>query len=49
MAGGYTLMLPEEDVNYQTKTRMLEQVVVMLGGRVSEQLMLGDHIIRLKH
>lgn len=42
MAGGYTLMLPEEDVNYQTKTRMLEQVVVMLGGRVSEQLMLGD-------
>lgn len=42
MAGGYTLMLPEEDVNYQTKTRMLEQVVVMLGGRVAEQLMLGD-------
>ncbi len=42
MAGGYTLMLPEEDVNYQTKTRMLEQVVVMLGGRISEQLMLGD-------
>ncbi|MCX4266164.1 MAG: ATP-dependent zinc metalloprotease FtsH, partial [Firmicutes bacterium] len=42
MAGGYTLMLPEEDVNYQTKTRMLEQVVVMLGGRVAEQLVLGD-------
>ncbi len=26
-AGGYTLMLPKEDMNYQTKTRMLEQVV----------------------
>ncbi len=42
MAGGYTLMLPKEDVNYQTKTRMMEQVVVMLGGRISEQLILGD-------
>lgn len=42
MAGGYTLMLPKEDVNYQTKTRMMEQVVVMLGGRISEQLVLGD-------
>lgn len=41
-AGGYTLMLPEEDINYQTKTRMLEQVVVMLGGRMAENLVLGD-------
>ncbi len=42
MAGGYTLMLPKEDVNYHTKTNMMEQVVVMLGGRVAEQLVLGD-------
>lgn len=42
MAGGYTLMLPEDDVNYQTKTRMLEQVVIMLGGRIAEQIVLGD-------
>ena len=41
-AGGYTLMLPKEDINYQTKTRMLEQVVVMLGGRMAENLVLGD-------
>ena len=41
-AGGYTLMLPKEDINYQTKTRMLEQVVVMLGGRMAEKLVLGD-------
>ncbi len=42
MAGGYTLMLPQEDVNFHTKTYMMEQVIVMLGGRVSEQLTLGD-------
>lgn len=42
MAGGYTLMLPNEDVSFYTKTAMLEQVVVMLGGRVSEQIILGD-------
>lgn len=42
MAGGYTLMLPNEDVNFHTKTAMLEQVVVMLGGRIAEQLILGD-------
>ena len=35
-------MLPKEDINYQTKTRMLEQVVVMLGGRMAEKLVLGD-------
>lgn len=42
MAGGYTLMLPNEDVNFHTKTAMMEQVVVMLGGRIAEQLILGD-------
>lgn len=42
MAGGYTLMLPNEDVNFHTKTAMMEQVVVMLGGRIAEQLVLGD-------
>ncbi len=42
MAGGYTLMLPQEDVNFHTKTYMMEQVIVMLGGRVSEEIILGD-------
>lgn len=42
MAGGYTLLLPEEDSNYITKTKMLDQAVMFLGGRVAEQLVLGD-------
>ncbi len=42
MAGGYTLMLPQDDVNFHTKTYMMEQVIVMLGGRVSEEIILGD-------
>ncbi len=41
-AGGYTLLLPEEDVNYITKTKMEEEAVMFLGGRVAEQLVLGD-------
>jgi cell division protease FtsH len=42
MAGGYTLLLPEEDTNYVTKTKMLDQAVMFLGGRVAEQIVLGD-------
>lgn len=41
-AGGYTLMLPEEDRNYMTKTRMLDELVVLLGGRMAEALVLKD-------
>lgn len=41
-AGGYTLMLPEEDISFQTKNRMTEQVIMLLGGRVAEQIILGD-------
>lgn len=41
-AGGYTLMLPEEDRNYMTKTRMLEEIVMLLGGRMAEALVLKD-------
>jgi cell division protease FtsH len=42
MAGGYTLLLPEEDSNYITKTKMLDQAVMFLGGRVAEEIVLGD-------
>jgi len=42
MAGGYTLLLPEEDSNYITKNKMLDQAVMFLGGRVAEHLVLGD-------
>ncbi len=42
MAGGFTLSLPEKDDMYRTKTHMEEDVCVLLGGRVSEQLVLGE-------
>ena len=42
MAGGYTLSLPEEDRNYVVKTEMMEELVVLLGGRVAEKLVLDD-------
>ncbi len=41
-AGGYTLSLPKEDASYNSKTEMLEEIVSLLGGRVAEQLVLGD-------
>ena len=41
-AGGYTLSLPKEDVSYTSKTEMLDEIVSLLGGRVSEQLFLDD-------
>ena len=42
MAGGYTMSLPKEDLSYSTKNMMFEEIVSLLGGRVSEELMLDD-------
>lgn len=42
MAGGYTMSLPTEDKSYRSKGSMLDDIVVLLGGRVSEALILGD-------
>ena len=42
MSGGYTMHLPSEDRNYQTRAEMRENLVVLLGGRVSEALTLDD-------
>lgn len=42
MAGGYTLTLPDEDKNYITKNDMLDSVCLLLGGRIAEELELGD-------
>src|SRR5690606_33748771 len=42
MAGGYTLALPVEDKRYATRTELLEDVVFLLGGRVAEDLVLGE-------
>ncbi|MGM0653553.1 MAG: ATP-dependent zinc metalloprotease FtsH [Bacillota bacterium] len=41
-AGGYTLMFPEEDRYYMTKTELLDRVSTLLGGRVAEKLVLKD-------
>lgn len=41
-AGGYTLSLPKEDTHYSSKTEMIEEIIVLLGGRVAEQLVLND-------
>lgn len=41
-AGGYTLLLPKEDRNYMTKSQLLDQVVMLLGGRVAEALVLHE-------
>lgn len=42
MAGGYTMPLPSEDKSYNSKNEMLEDIVVCLGGRVAEALILDD-------
>lgn len=42
MAGGYTAYKPEEDKNYHTKSQLLERIIVALGGRAAEQLVLGE-------
>lgn len=42
LAGGYTLHMPTEDKNYASKHDMLNDLVVLLGGRVAESIALGD-------
>lgn len=42
MAGGYTLSLPEHDKSYSSLMEMREEIVVLLGGRVAEKLIMDD-------
>ena len=42
MAGGYTMHLPTEDKSYQSRNEMREELIVLLGGRVAEALVLDD-------
>ena len=42
MAGGYTMHLPSEDRSYRSRNEMKEELVVLLGGRVAEALVLED-------
>ncbi len=41
-AGGYTLLLPKEDRYYMTRSQLLDQVTMLLGGRVAEHLVLKE-------
>lgn len=41
-AGGYTLSLPQEDKYYATRSEMLDELKVLLGGRVAEALVLKE-------
>ncbi|ABO48676.1 membrane protease FtsH catalytic subunit [Desulforamulus reducens MI-1] len=41
-AGGYTLLLPKEDRYYMTRSMLLDQVVMLLGGRVAEDVVLKE-------
>ena len=42
MAGGYTMYQPTEDKSFMSKTEMIEQIISLLGGRASEELILDD-------
>ncbi len=41
-AGGFTMQLPTEDRSYKTKNQMENELVLLLGGRVAEKLILKD-------
>ena len=41
-AAGYTMPLPERDEMFRTKGKMLQDIMVSLGGRIAEELIFGD-------
>jgi cell division protease FtsH len=41
-AGGYTMYLPKEEINYVTRGRLKARIASSMGGRVAEALVLGD-------
>lgn len=41
-AGGYTLLLPKEDRRFATRSQLLDQVTMLMGGRVAEALVLKE-------
>lgn len=42
MAGGYTSFRPDEDKRYHTKAQLMESIVIALGGRAAEEIVLGE-------
>ena len=41
-AGGYTAHKPDEDRSYQTKSQLMEEIIILMGGRAAEDLVLGE-------
>ena len=41
-AGGYTAHKPDEDKTYHTKAQLIEEIVIALGGRAAEEIILGE-------
>ena len=41
-AAGYTMPLPEKDEMFETKGRMLQNIIVSLGGRIAEEIIFDD-------
>ena len=41
-AGGYTMPLPEKDESYITKSKLEQEIMVSLGGRIAEDIIFGD-------
>ncbi|HEY5586514.1 MAG TPA: ATP-dependent zinc metalloprotease FtsH [Ruminiclostridium sp.] len=41
-AGGYTASRPQEDKSYHTKSQLIEEIIIALGGRAAEQIVLNE-------
>lgn len=41
-AGGYTAHKPDEDKTYHTKAQLMEQIIIAMGGRAAEDIVLGE-------
>ena len=41
-AGGYTAHKPDEDKSYHTKSQLMEEIIISMGGRAAEDLVLGE-------
>lgn len=41
-AGGYTAHKPDEDKSYHTKAQLMEEIIIAMGGRAAEDLVLGE-------
>lgn len=42
MAGGYTASRPQEDKSYHTKSQLIEEIIIALGGRAAEEIVLNE-------